>query len=538
MSRVMENPPQAPLTASPWQPTAADTIFLVIVLLALRLGQSALLNDPGTPWHIQVGLDVWKSGPPHVDTYSYTRAGESWLSQSWLFDCGLCVLYGRWSWDGIVVASAIVLGWVYRSLFRLVLDAPANVAWAGGLTVLAAACGAGHWLVRPHLLSLGFVVLTVRGCMMYHRTGSRVVWLIPPVMALWCNVHGAFLAGLVILACSLVGQIFTPPRDPQWRKRVVGFSLVLGASLLATLVNPYGTKLHAHLGDLLFSSGVRDLIDEWRAPDFQAADARPLEILLLLLIVLLAVAYHRIAPFSLVHLVAWIHFALLAVRQVAFFGLVAAPVLGELSAGCWPAIRERFGLGFADRWVEEVGRRSEEWAAQERTARWPVYSILISALLFGCVAVGIKVPPLGIGTAHLSPTRWPLTAMDRLNNEPADGPLFNDLNWGGFVILNSRPRRPVFADDRFELYGRKFIREYLDALQYGPSWKELLAQYEFEFVLIRSELPLARVLAESNEWEVLHQDGTAILLKRRNSVRLTCDLEPATQKVIRRAGIP
>jgi hypothetical protein len=507
-------------TFSRWQPSAADLLFLVILLFALKLGQTALLNDPGTPWHIQVGMDVWRSGPPHVDTYSFTREGQPWLSQAWLFDAILAKCYGLWSWNGVVACAAILLAWSYRALFQTVLDSGANVAWAAALTILAAACGAGHWLARPHLVSLWLTVLTFRWCVAYHREGSRAVWGIPILMALWCNIHGAFLAGLVIVACSLLGQVLSVPRDGTWRKRVIGFSLILTVAILATFANPYGWKLHAHLGDLLFSSGVRDLIDEWRAPDFQAADARPLEILLLLAFAMLAVGYHRLSSFSLLHLIVWTHFALLAVRQVAFAAVIAATVLGELTVGIWPPLRDRLGLEALGAWVEEVGRRAREWAAEERTARWPLWSMVLSIALIAATALGLKVPTFGIGTARLAPDRWPLEAVQRLNGEPSDGALFNDLNWGGYVILFSDPKRPVFADDRFELYGRKFIQDYLNALQYGPAWEALSDQYAFEFVLIRPEAPLSRVLSESSEWQVVHRDTTAVLFRRDGSPRL------------------
>jgi hypothetical protein len=339
-------------------------------------------------------------------------------------------------------------------------------------------------------------------------------------MVLWCNVHGAFLAGLVVVACSLAGQVFTVPRDGLWRRRFVGFALVLAASVVATAANPYGLKLHSHLGDLLFSSGVRDLIDEWRAPDFQAADARPLEALLLLTLLLLAAGFHRLDSFSLLHLIVWVHFALAAVRQVSFAAVIAAPILGQLTCGLWPPLRDRFGLEWISKSINDLGKRMNEWAIAERTVRWPTWSILVSVALIGATGLGVELPAFGLGTAQFSSTRWPLAAVDRLNEEPVDGPVFNDLNWGGYLILYSHPRRPVFADDRFELYGRKFIQDYLDALQYGPAWKTLLAGYDFEFVLIRPDVPLARVLSESSEWEVLHQDATAVLFRRRGGVRL------------------
>src|SRR5262249_43936508 len=142
--------------------------------------------------------------------------------------------------------------------------------------------------------------------------------------------------------------------------------------------------------------------------------------------------------------------------------------------------------------IDELGKRMSDWAAAERKVRWPIWSIVFSGLLISATVLHIQVPSLGLGSARFSPGRWPLDAVDRLNGEPSDGPLFNDLNWGGYLILHTDPPRPVFADDRFELYGRKFIQDYLNALQYGPAWNELLDRYQFQFVLIRPDVPLAR----------------------------------------------
>jgi hypothetical protein len=495
-------------------PSIADVLFLLVVLRALHLGQSELLNDPGTGWHIRVGLDVWQAGPPQVDRYSYTRAQQPWLSQHWLCDALLALVYQARGWNGLVICSAIVLGWTYRYLFRTVLSAPANVAWAAALTLLAAGCAAPHWLARPHLLSLFFFLLTFRACWDYHRYGSRGIWAMPILMAVWCNVHGAFLAGLMVVSVSLLGQLLTPmPDRASYRRRLIGFSAVLVLSLLATLVNPYGLRLHTHLSGILFSSQVRDLIDEWRAPDFQAGETRPLEIMLLLALCLLALAQKRPGLFSLVHLVTWIHFGLQAVRQVALTSMIAAPVLGELTSGSGEGLRQRMHLGRLADWMHPLGARAEAWAAEERAARVPVVSGVVTVILLVLSAIDLRIPALGMGTARLAPERWPIEAVARLRQQPATAPLFHDLNWGGYLILMAHPDWPVFADDRFELYGREFLVEYLDALEYGASWQSLFDRYRFGYVLVPPEAPLARVLRQSADWEVLHQDATAVLLR-------------------------
>ena len=58
----------------------------------------------------------------------------------------------------------------------------------------------GNRTVRPQLFSYLFFLLTL---VVIHAADSgrtRALWLMTPIVALWANFHGAFLAGLGLLA--------------------------------------------------------------------------------------------------------------------------------------------------------------------------------------------------------------------------------------------------------------------------------------------------------------------------------------------------
>jgi hypothetical protein len=488
-------------------------VFLVVLALALQLGATALLNDPGTSWHIRVGQEVWRAGAPHADTFSFTRHGEPWISQYWLCDAAMAAVYRAWSWNGLVAASAVLLAWIYRMLFRAVLRTGANVAWAAVLVMLAAGCGAPHWLARPHLVSLWLLLVTFDRCRAFHDRGGRAIWALPAVFVLWSNVHGGFLAGLVVVGCSLVAQL-ARRRDSAWRGGVGTLVGVLAASACATLVNPYGWNLHVHLLRLLFSAGVRDLIDEWQPPDLTSAESQPLVAMLLMGLVLVILAWRRLDIFAALHLAVWTYFALAAVRQVAMAAIVFAMVLGGLACGVGGALGERFGLKALPRWLADIGSRVDDCTVGERAAGWCIWSMAFSGMVAVATALGVVIPPLGFGVARLSASRFPNDAVERLNAESGAGPLFHELEWGGYILLESDPPCRVFIDDRFELYGRSATLEYLDAIAGGPAWAALAEQHHFEYVLLRPNRPLVRILRDSERWETLHEDDVAVLLRR------------------------
>jgi hypothetical protein len=500
----------------------ADVIFLAVLWRVLALGQSALLNDPGTPWHIQLGRDTWRTGHvPTTDAYSFTRRGAAWTSQYWLADLLLAATYSAGGWNGVVAASALWVAWTYRALYRAVLASGANVAWAAGLTLLALACAAGHLLARPHVLSLLFLLLVARLCDRYHRGGARQIAWVPVLLALWANLHGAFLGGWIAVATSAVGHMLTPPRDAVWRRRAIGFAAVTVAAAAATLLNPYGWGLHRHLWGLLVTSDVRGLIEEWQSPNFHDADVVPFE-LLLAIAALLVVFSRPVDVFGLCHLGVWTHFALGAVRQVSLMAVVAAPILGRASAGFWAGLQAALGLAGTNRWAEPVGTRLRQWAELERHQRRPVWPAAASLAAVVAVATGARIEWLGLGNAGCDPSRWPVHAAEVLDRFDPTAAIFNDLSWGGYLILQSDGRRAVFVDDRFELYGREFVTQYLRAIEGGDAWPALDAQYRFRLALVRPTSGLARRLQKEG-WIAIHADRTAVLLQRPSEARASAN---------------
>ena len=54
------------------------------VYALLLINGNPLLNDSDTYWHVAVGGWILSHGGfPDVDIYSFTKAGEPWISTSW-----------------------------------------------------------------------------------------------------------------------------------------------------------------------------------------------------------------------------------------------------------------------------------------------------------------------------------------------------------------------------------------------------------------------------------------------------------------------
>ena len=114
----------------------------------------------------------------------------------------------------------------------------------------------------------------------------------------------------------------------------------------------------------------------------------------------------------------------------------------------------------------------------------------------------------------LTVKKWPLGALGALNREPTASRLFHEQDWGGLIAAECRPQRRSYLDDRFELFGKEAILEYVDVLSGGPAWDTVRDRDRIEMVWLRPERGLAKRLLQDPGWNVVYRDKVSVLLKK------------------------
>ena len=93
--------------------------------------------------------------------------------------------------------------------------------------------------------------------------------------------------------------------------------------------------------------------------------------------------------------------------------------------------------------------------------------------------------------------------------------MFHEQDWGGFIEAETRPIRRSYVDDRFELFGKDAIVEYVDAMTGGPAWDTVRDRDRIDLVWLRPDRGLAKRLLKEPGWSVLYRDKVSILFSRR-----------------------
>ena len=189
-------------------PSLADFAFLapMAFIFGRMDGVKTLLSDCDTGWHIRTGEWIIANGwVPLHDIFSFTKPGAPWFAWEWLSDVFFAGLNALGGLQAVALFAILILSATFGALFLLVRR-KANPIVAIAVIVLAAAGSSIHFLARPHLFTLLFLVIFYAALEQVREGRTRLLGVpilaaLPVVMVLWTNLHGGFFVGaLTILA--------------------------------------------------------------------------------------------------------------------------------------------------------------------------------------------------------------------------------------------------------------------------------------------------------------------------------------------------
>lgn len=503
-------------------PSLTDFAFLMpIVFLFGRMdGAKTLLSDCDTGWHIRTGEWILAHHQiPARDFFSFTRAGAPWYAWEWLSDVILAVLNRHGGLATVVVSTVLLLAVTFTLLYRLALRR-ANPIIAVVVTMVAAAASAIHWLARPHLFSLLFLVLFYRALENIREGRTRFLGIpylvvLPAATILWTNLHGGFFFGILMLcaygAGDLLKMILSADRSQALaaRLRARGYFLSALGCLAASLINPYFYHLHVHVAQYVLDPFQAQHIVESLTLNFHHPVAIFFEFLLILGTA--AAIWHAFqgSYTETVLVLMWGHAALLASRNIPLFGIVAAPLVAS-AIDAW--LRKIPDLHVAQ-WLRTAAQRylaiAAETAETDAMPRWHLISA--AAIVVVAALVYAPAPPRRFRPEY-DPQSYPAGAIAMLRSD-ASARIFTNDEWGDYLIWRLYPGHRVFVDGRSDFYGDDFVQTYLDVMNVKYGWERTLNRFGINTILLPPDAPLAGALKESSLWHVVYDDGISLVFR-------------------------
>ncbi len=495
LEAIPERSVQAPNADPTRQPSQAAELFANVAILAIVLAAPALMcvraacaNDFDMWWHLRTGEWILQHHAiPHFDLYSRTQAGQPWQPYSWLFELILTKLFLRLGLVGIVAYSSAMVLAITVAMRHMIQRLQADFT-AGILLTFVACFSLGHLFTpRPWMFTILFFVLEIDILMHARKTGKlcELAWL-PAIFALWSNLHIQFIDGLLVLALAVAeswltrwgfGEETRLPRGPILAAFLAG--------VLATLANPFGWHIYRVAHDLATQTGVMNKIQELQAIPFR--DLSNYALLFLALAAAGALARsRRFRVFEVGSFLFAVVVSFRSQRDVWVMATVAAAILAS-------TIPNR------DRKLIRL-----PWFASAA-------AILAAAAL---VAGGFKV--IHVNQAKLEKQvaeTFPVAAVEAIRTRGYSGPVFNDFNWGGYLLWTLR--MPVSLDGRAAFYGDQNIDRSIATWNGEPDWASDPQLKSTGMIVGPVKAALTQLLRTDPNFQVVYEDKVAAVFIRR-----------------------
>jgi hypothetical protein len=475
--------------------TTIILLFLMLLALAFRIQA-----DSDMWWHLRSGQWMVENQQLiTVDTFSHTFAGTSRTHYEWLSQI---ILYGIWSLSGqfgMALFTAVMATAGMAVLFRA---SEGSTYMRAFVIVLCAATAAVFWSARPQMFSFLFSTVVVYLVLyLYKRCGIDRLWWLVPLMWLWAQLHVGWSIGFIILGAVIAGEGLNrllgtrlglqPDHTLTWPQimRLVVVSLISAAVML---INPYGFALLRVPLETVSIGPLTAFIQEWLPPDLARPEIWPFVLLMVLTALVVVVRWRRLDFAEVLLLAASGFLALRAGRNIAFFAVVAAPILTYHLH----AIMQQRG------WVLKT--------VQRPTRRMVLINRLLIILVAFAALMKIAYVALPTTANEATATIMPVEAVAWLNENQPPGPMFNSYNIGGYLAFFA-PQYPVYIDGRTDLY-RDFVLDYVQTMRADEGWREDLDG--INLVIIEPGTPLAAALRAEIGWSPAYEDNMAVVFTR------------------------
>ncbi|MCA9174439.1 MAG: hypothetical protein KDB14_08135 [Planctomycetales bacterium] len=511
--------------------------IVVATMLAAAIAVSPNSADPDLWGHVQYGNDLLNDGLPRTTTYSYTAEGHRWINHENLAELAMALLarLGGWSlMTGKCLLGLTALWLIIRSSRRQ----GAGLMVSCGLTLLIAVNLSYHWSIRPQLASFfGFAVMlgllehafdgwsgqwqlsAERDTLKYSLTRLKRLWWAVPLFCVWANSHGGFVAGLCIFIAYLGLRAIEAmyQRGAAATGLVARLALMALAVVLATLINPYGVKLHLWLLESL--GQPRPEINEWHPPNFFNSLALPLWLLMGVLACSLTLTRQRHDFTHLVILLITLWQALEHQRHIPFLAL---------AIGFWLPRH-------IQSWLSRWGLSEDEREAAPMPT-W-IAGAMAGGLLLALGLLGMRLYDR-LQVVRVERDEFPVGAVQYMADRQLGGNLVVTFNWaqyliGAFGAPDAEPRVRVAFDGRFRTcYPQELVDAHFDFVLGNVKDRHVASDHQFDearalyyrqplgqaadLVLINRFQPHGQLvmLRQGSAWTLLYQDGTAQLWGR------------------------
>lgn len=455
--------------------------------------------DPDIWWHIRVGdWIVQHHALPHVAIFSQ-YSDRSWVPYSWFFELLVSGVHALLGLPGI--PKLLVCIQIGVSLaFLLGLRRIAGSFWRSWPIAVLAILASEVNPLRPMTVTVLFFILELLLIFEAERSGDdRTLYWLGPLFVIWANCHIQFVYGIAVIGLYVGSRMLRLIREkirtgaqvPS--SAFVRLAAIFAIALIGSCIGPNGWLLYRVAIGLATQTFVFQIIQEMQAMNFRS----PLHFIELLLVMTACFSIGRSKSRDIFRP------ALLAMTAVVSFR----------------SMRDMWFAAAAASFVIAEAVRAHPEETTDAKPQKRIVTLELGAYVLGTVlAVALA---LGYGVRHGMNTPdmiqqigkvYPVEATEFVRDSHLKGPMYNSMNWGGFLIFNLR-ELPVSIDPRTNIYGDYLLARSVGTTS-GIKWQSDPVLARSNLVVLERYVPLADDLLHDSHYRLVYQDPIALVFVR------------------------
>jgi tetratricopeptide (TPR) repeat protein len=497
---------QQPPSPTPWA-TWPFVFFIMLVLVTIGFRYAEPVKDGDLWWQMVYGRYLLENKtliPDHT-LFTWTPSTNETMYCAWISEIVLYLLYQI---GGLPILFAFRYLCILLFVFLLWQDARQKGLSLHPLTWLICTLGVlmskTAAFLKPEIFSYVFMTLIVY-TFFYLKSSDETAWrrcyLIPLIMLIWVNSHGAFIFGLAFVFLAAFGELLNmwiSPQEaphPKLRKHLLISLLLCGLSVFIT---PYGWHYPLQLFQNMFLGGqsteelqgiyAYHTIFEPSARPFHYPDYLVLSGLIFLLTLLPRLWAKRFDWSLIVTNVGFGALYVYFLRTTFFFvPIVAFSSLYLLSKS--PGLAQP-----KKRWIRLLMHG---------------FAVVLILLVSGREAYDARCKPyqgrwLGFGNSYQNPVE----EAEFIKKNLSDFRLGNDYGAGGYLLWRLWPKMKIFIDPRYFPF-KAWYGEYRDFIL-GLKVDPLIKRFPCDVWCIRHKYIRAiNWFLRSREWKLVYYGPVA-----------------------------
>lgn len=466
-------------------------MFTIPIIITMKLMNE--FSDPDIWWHLRTGQWILgNKAVPAVDPFSQHHV--PWVAYSWLFEILIYGMFDLFGLTGFGIYLLLMAVAITFSLYTLLKSRSISSTLAASLTVLGILAISRNLNVRSYLFSILFSIILLQVLMKVRESGQmKKLIVLPPVFALWANLHIQFAYGFMIYSLFAVEVIWfwyvSRKGEPDIQRTRMRWMLSIGAAcLLATFINPYHVFIYRPLIEILAEPGFYHHISELSSIGFRYLPDW------FVLLILMGAVYsigknqtHR--PFLLFLILAASFISFRSIRDVWLVVISGLAVIAD-----------------------NISRRQPDNDIQ-RYKKIPVHvisglgTVLSLFICWNCYALSDSRIHQKIA-AH-----YPEKAITFIKENRLSGPLYNHFNWGGYLIWHL-PELPVSIDGRTNVCGYDNFLSSINTFNAKSDWNKDPKFLSAGTIVTSPEWALTSILRNDERFKLAYEDNVALVFVR------------------------